>query len=133
MGEFRPAFPQFKDNGRGYLADFIGKEKAVVVLFFSTSSINDGNDQEMVSIIERLFAKYGDRVKFFWLNPSEEKDVCKKLSINHYPTISLFYLGQELCKFVCPSSEQGIFYKIEALLSPVHHPDLAYLKQAVPA
>ena len=117
MREFKPTFPQFRDNGQGYLKEFLLKEGSIVVLFFCPTILNDDSQWEMVDLIERLKAKYGQKVLFNWLNSSEEKDARKIFSVNNCPTIILICRGKEFSRFVCSSSEPGICFELDELLN----------------
>jgi|GEM_PF-5042251 len=120
MGEFRPTFPQFRDQGKGYLSDFLAKEGSPVVLFFCPREIDGQDSWELISLVERLSAQYWRSIKFFWLNPSEEGPLAGKMSIGRRPVIILIHKNQEIGRFTCSSSEPGIYYEIEALLNPRH-------------
>lgn len=131
MGEFKPTFPQFRDQGNGYLFDFLKKEESVVVLFFCPQYIDGQEPWDLIGLIERLAERYRQNVKFFWLDSLEEHTVAKKMAVNCRPVIVLFHKNREIGRFSCPSSEPGIFQEIDFSLQVRHNQGLNYIRNAI--
>ncbi|MBU4204679.1 thioredoxin family protein [Patescibacteria group bacterium] len=131
MGEFKPTFPQFRDNGNGGFAELL-KENNPLALFFTCTQNIDGEALNMSILAERFAERYGGRVRFFWVNSGEDKNICQQISINDVPTIVLFYQGKEVARFSCPSSEPGIYYHLDELLNPEPYSGLKRMERIVP-
>ena len=134
MGEFRPNFPQFKDQGNGYLFDFLKREEGVVVLFFCPQNIEGQEEWDLIHAVERLAEKYGQKVRFNWLNSAEEAILERQMSIKHRPIVFLFQGNKEISRFICSSSEPGMCFEIEEALRPKtrRNEALDFMRSAIP-
>lgn len=131
MSEFRPNFPQLRDGGNGGFTNALNGNGPVMVFFVHLPTIDD-KTSELHSLVEKLLMQYGAKLRFFWVNSSEDENICHRMSLNGVPAIILFNQGKEVARFSCTSSEPGIRYNIDELLNPEKDSGLRYIRRSVP-
>jgi len=131
MGEFKPTFPQFRDNGNGNFNELLKTDNPLAIFFLCTKNV-DGKSLNMTLLVERLAARYGSQARFFWVDSDIDKNLCEKLGFNGMPTLVLFCGGKEIAPFTCVTSEPGICYNLDELIRKERDSGLKYMMRLTP-
>lgn len=131
MEEFKPTFPQFRDDGNGSFAELLKGKSPFAVFFLRTKDL-DGEPLDMARLVERLAAQYGSQIRFLWVDSDMDNALHQKLGLNGLPTLVLFSGGRIIAPFVCVSSEPGIRYELDELIHPHQNSDFEYSRILIP-
>jgi thioredoxin 1 len=85
--------------------DILTDNKFVLVDFWATWC---GPCQFMLPIFDKLFKKYGDRVKFGRLNVDDNQSIAMRFDVYAIPTFVMFMDGQPLDRAVGAVGENGL-------------------------
>ena len=84
---------------------FISDNKIVLVDFWATWC---GPCQFMLPIFDKLFKKYGDKVKFGRLNVDDNQSIAMRYDVYAIPTFVIFMDGQPVDRAVGAIGENGL-------------------------
>lgn len=116
MRNREPNFTQFTGE---QMKDWASKISTPVVVFFWCDW--QGKCELMCSLIEKLVEEY-KRVKFYWVDADEYGDICKEFSVPGVPTVLILKNGEEITRFTCPSSQEGIRHYLDDLVKAIGRP-----------
>jgi thioredoxin 1 len=85
--------------------DILSDNKFVLVDFWATWC---GPCQFMLPIFDKLFKKYGDKVKFGRLNVDDNQAIAMRLDVYAIPTFVMFVDGQPADRAVGAVGENGL-------------------------
>ncbi len=131
MAEFKPTFSQFKEDGNGSFVDLLKRDNPLAIFFICPQNV-DRESLNMAVLVERIAARYGGQLRFFWIDSNTDRNLCQKLGLNGVPVLILFHKGKEIALFTCATSEPGICYNLDELLKPEKHSDLRYMRRMIP-
>ncbi|MEL7564011.1 MAG: thioredoxin family protein [Dehalobacterium sp.] len=72
--------------------------------------------QEVIPMIEELFAKYRDKLGFYYIDVEENKDLYKRFSLKGVPQILFFNHGEYQGKLVGLVEEEDVEAKIVEII-----------------
>jgi thioredoxin 1 len=100
-----PHFGTIIELSEKNFGDILADNKFVLVDFWATWC---GPCQFMLPIFDKLFKKYGDRVKFGRLNVDDNQSIAMRFDVYAIPTFVMFMDGQPLDRAVGAVGENGL-------------------------
>ncbi len=116
MKNCEPNFTQFTGE---QMKKWASKISVPVIIFFWCDWRREC--ELMCSLVEKLVKEY-KKAKFYWVDADEHGKICEEFSVPGVPTVLILKNGEEITRFACPSSQEGIRHYLDEMVGAIGRP-----------